>query len=161
MGRHTGIGNGIDYVEERVDLRRKQPGATISRIIRRAEWLGETDRELVLAFYEQGLSAARIGVMFNESPRQVRRRIRQLTARLSDPRAAYVAAHSSAWGRSRGAVARELFLRGRSMREVSQKLGISLHCVRKHRDAIEAMTIADRERRRESRAWQRAERSET
>ncbi|MEZ6164220.1 MAG: hypothetical protein R3B67_07265 [Phycisphaerales bacterium] len=161
MGRHTGIGSGIDYVEEQIDLRRKQPGATISRLIRRAQWLSGPDRELFLAYYEQGLCATRIGVMLGMDPRSVRRSIRQMTARLNDPRAAYVAAHCNAWGRSRGAIARELFLRGRSMREVSQKLGISLHCVRKHRDAIEAMSIADRERRRESRAWQRAEREET
>lgn len=160
MGRHTGIGDGIDYVEERIDLRRKRSSATVSRLIRRAEWLDAPDRELVLAFYEQGLCATRIGVMFAMDPRNVRRSIRQLTARLNDPRAAYVAAHCEGWGRSRGAVARELFLCGRSMREVSESLGISLHCVRKHRDAIEAMTIADRERRRESRAWQRAEREE-
>jgi hypothetical protein len=36
------------------------------------------------------------------------------------------------------------------MREVSDLLGLSLYSVRKHRDAIEAMTLADQP----DRAWQ-------
>ena len=68
MGRHTGIGSGIDYVEERIDLRRKQPGATISRLIRRADDLGVfvlldpmMPSRLATAFPE-GVTVQRVGL---------------------------------------------------------------------------------------------------
>jgi hypothetical protein len=43
------------------------------------------------------------------------------------------------------------------MREVSDRLGVSLHCVRKHRDAIEAMAAAEDLDSRTSRTWRNAE----
>ncbi len=158
MGTHTHMGMGIEYVDEAIDLRRKRNSELVNRIIRRADWLDAPDRELILAYFDRGLSAARISAINGSDPRNIRRRVRRLIARLNDPRVAYVVAHSGGWGRSRCSVARELFLRGRSMRETSQKLGISLHSVRKHRDAIEAMALAEQEKQRPSRRWQHAER---
>lgn len=154
-------GDTIGRMHETLDLRRRVEAHASSRLIRRAHWLDPDDRELILAVFDRGQSAASIANISESSPRLVRKRIKQLIARLNDPRVAYVVAHHRQWGRTRQAVGRGLFIRGQSMREVSDRLGVSLHCVRKHRDAIEAMTLADRPGARVSRTWRHAEQPES
>lgn len=158
MQQVVGTGEWLENGDESLDLRRKRQSTLSSRLVRRAHWLDPDDRELILAMFDRGLNAARIASMIGQNPRIVRKRIRQLVSRLNDPRVAYVVAHRPGWGRTRSRVARELFIRGRSMRETSDALGLSLHCVRKHRDAIEAMTLADQPGARVSRVWLNTER---
>lgn len=161
MQQVTGSENWLSDCDQRLDLRRKRETDLSSLVVRRAHWLEPDDCELILAMFDRGQHATSIASMVKQSPRLVRRRIRDLVARLSDPRVAYVVAHRHQWGQSRRRVARELFIRGRSMREASDALGLSLHSVRKHRDAIEAMALADRSGSSVSRTWRSAERSES
>lgn len=142
---------------EKLDLRRRFEAQTSGRLVRRAHWLDPDDRELILAMFDRGQSAASIASIHQSNPRMVRRRLRQLITRLNDPRVAYVVAHQGHWGRTRQRVARDLFIRGFTMRQVSERLGVSLHCVRKHRDAIEALAAADQIEERVSRTWRNAE----
>jgi DNA-directed RNA polymerase specialized sigma24 family protein len=156
----VGTGEWLENAEDTLDLRRKRDSGFSDRMVRRACWLEADDRELVLAMFERGHSAKAIGSMLGQPARVVRKRLRLLVARLSDPRVAYVVAHHNTWGRSRKLVARELFLNGHSMREVSQMLNLSLHTVRKHRNAIEAMTQASQTSQADSsvsRTWRRSE----
>lgn len=149
---------------EHLDLRRRVEALASGRLIRRAHWLDPHDRELILAMFDRGQNATSIAIASRSSPRLVRRRIKQLIARLNDPRVAYVVAHQGHWGRTRQSVARDLFVRGCTMRQVSERLGVSLHCVRKHRDAIEAMAAAaqdDARTSRTSRTWRNAEQPAT
>ena len=159
MQRTVEAGSWLEQLDESLDLRRKRDASLSSRLVRRAHWLEPEDRELILAVFDRGQTACSIGTISSQPPRVVRRRIKALAERLCDPRVAYVVAHRNAWGSSRRRVTHELFIRGRSMRQVSQLLSISLHCVRKHRDAIEAMVNAADEQRgqRVSRAWRSSE----
>lgn len=159
MQRTVEAGSWLEQLDESLDLRRKRDSSLSSRLVRRAHWLEPEDRELILAVFDRGQSARSIGTICNQPPRTVRRRIKSLAERLCDPRVAYVVAHRNAWGSSRKRIAHELFIRGRSMRQVSGLLGVSLHCVRKHRDAIEAMVhAADAQRSQQtSRAWRNSE----
>jgi len=161
MGTRMNAGDLVDRFDSELDLRRKRSGTLSDLLVRRAHWLDAEDRELVLAIFERGQSAAAIGTLTSTPARQIRRRIRQLVARLNDPRVAYVVAHKNSWGRTMQAVGRELFIRGRTMRQVSDTLGITLHSVRKHRDAIETMSATERQRHRPSRVWLNAERAES
>ena len=143
--------------EHGLDLRRKHNAGIARKIAQRAHWLDREDRELALAYFDRGMSAASIGALIGQNPRFVRKRLKHIVNRLADPRSAYVVANRNAWTASRRAVAEELFLHGHSKRDVSQRLGLSLHNVRKHRDAIEAMSQAQHNEGRASRTWQRSE----
>ncbi len=147
-----------EQFSERVDLRRRRETRMTDRLVRRAHWLKQEDRELILAMFDRGQSAVSIARMKHIPVRHVRKQIRHLVARLNDPRVAYVMAHNNSWNPTMQAIGQGLFIHGRTMRDLSKELGISLHCVRKNRDAIEAMTQA-RQRAHPSRAWQRAKRS--
>lgn len=160
MGEQMNTGEYTDRMDIEIDLRRRRSADLSARIVRRAQWLVPEDRELVLAVFERGQSAISLGTIRGQNPRHIRKRIRQLVARLDDPRLAYVVAHHNAWGRTMRNVARELFIRGRPMREVSDELGVSLHRVRQLRDAIEAMAQTHQPARI-SRTWLGTEREGT
>ena len=142
MGRTKSNTDWLDQVDERVDLRKKRENSLCDQLVRRAHWLEPTDCQLILAMFRDGHSAVDIAQLVGESPRNVRRRIRWLVNRLNDPRVAYVVAHHDGWSKSRKAIARALFIQGRSMRETTTDLGLSFYSVRKHREAIEAMCNA-------------------
>jgi len=129
----------LDRISPDMDLRKRRANSTTAGIVQRAQWLENDDRELVLAMFRDGQSANAIAHRLGRCPRQVRRQIKQLVNRLSDPRVAYVVAHLEKWTKTRRAIARSLFIRGRSMRETTDELGISFYSVRKHRQAIEGM----------------------
>ncbi len=158
VSRTHDAGVWIDGLDQTLDLRRKQSRSLSTRVIRRAHWLDPYDREIALAYFDRGMKGADIGALLNIDPRHVRKRIKQIVLLLEDPRCAYVVAHRNAWSSRRRMIAEDLFVKGRSMREVSESRGISLHAVRKHRDAIDAMASASLEQGRPSRSWQHAER---
>tara|TARA_R110002073_G_scaffold118918_1_gene258323 strand:+ start:170040 stop:170498 length:459 start_codon:yes stop_codon:yes gene_type:complete len=142
MGQSTIKTGWLDHMSEEMDLRKRREDSIVDRIVRRAHWLEPHDRELVFSMFRDGHSANTISKITGECPRQVRRRIKRLVSRLNDPRVAYVVAHADAWSKSRKAIARSLYIQGRSMRETTDTLGVSFYCVRKNREAIEAMALA-------------------
>ena len=149
----------IGNLDETLDLRRKTSRDRSARIIRRAHWLSPEDREIVLAYFERDMCASEIGQLLKVDPKYVRRQLKQIVHRLEDPRCAYVVANRNAWTPKRRAIAEDLFLRGRSMRDVSKTHKTSLHMIRKHRDAIDAMAHADQQQyQRPTRTWQTTER---
>lgn len=126
-------------IMEDLDLRKKRSGSLTDQLVDRAEWLEPKDRELIYAMFRDGKTAQEIAHLQGQCARHTRRHIKQLVARLCDPRVAYVVAHHEKWSKSRSAIARSLFIQGRSMRETTDTLGVSFYCVRKHREAIDAM----------------------
>lgn len=158
MGRTLDAGTWIEGVDDAIDLRKGSIRERSTRLVRRAGWLDDGDREIVIAYFERGMRASEIGTLLSTDPRLIRRRLKQIINRLEDPRCAFVVAHRGAWSARRRVIAEDLFIRGRSMREISKDRGLSLHLIRKHRDAIEAMTIAQSISDRPSRTWQHAER---
>ncbi|MFG0247108.1 MAG: hypothetical protein ACF8MF_13755 [Phycisphaerales bacterium JB052] len=158
MGEAMDAGAYTEQYGEKVDLRRRRETRMTDHLVRRAHWLEQEDRELILAVFDRGQSAVSIAKMKHLPVRHVRKQIRHLVDRLNDPRVAYVVAHHNSWNPTMQAIGHELFVQGRTMREVCKDLGLSLHCVRKNRDAIEAMALA-KYRPSPSRAWKRAKRS--
>ncbi len=132
----------LDQISADMDLRKKRSHTLTDSIVKRAHWLEPDDRELVLAMFRDGQSAQSIAKRFGGCPRHLRRHIKKLVQRLSDPRIAYVIAHHEQWSKSRRAIAHCLFIQGRSMREATDELGMSFYSVRKHREAIDAMCQA-------------------
>lgn len=133
----------LSGADEHIDLRKASPRhALADLLVRRSEWLPPAEQELILAMFRDGRSAKCIAHMLRQDPRHVRRRLKHLVARLRDPRLAYVVANQQHWGRTRRRIARLLFIEGKSMREATRALGVSMHCVRTNRDAIEAMCQA-------------------
>lgn len=160
MGQQLSLAETMARMGDQLDLRRKREGDFSDTMVRRAHWLEPDDRELVLAMFQRDQSASEIALLSNEDPRNIRRRLKHLIARLNDPTVAYVVAHHKQWPRTRRAIARELYIRGRTMRQASERFRMSLHSVRKHRDAIETMCQAQGNDKRPSRTWRTAERGQ-
>jgi lambda repressor-like predicted transcriptional regulator len=134
-----------------LDLRRPRDSEAADRIIQRAEWLGPSDRALVLAVFREGISVTALARAHDACPRTLRRRLAAAVARLNDDRTAFVIAHTTAMpgmpGVSgqpaitgvRARIARALYLHGSTMRALADDLQLSLHTVRAHRQAVDAL----------------------
>lgn len=159
MGRTYGTGSGMEQSEHALDFRRRREGELSTMVVRRAHWLRGRDREIAISFFQRGMHATEIASMMRMNARHVRKRIKQIVLRLRDPRCAYVVAHASGWSPRRRQIGEDLYIHGHSMRRISEQRGLSLHAVRKHRDAIDAMAMAAQQGyARPSRAWMGSER---
>jgi DNA-directed RNA polymerase specialized sigma24 family protein len=128
--------------ERSIDLRRAQSRALAEQIVRRADFLPPHDRQLLLAVYSQGNTAVDLARLMRQDPRALRRRIRRLVRRVLSSRFCYVASHKDEWTTSRRRVAIACVLQGCSLRLASKELGLSLHAVRRHFDAVLALCEA-------------------
>lgn len=136
------------------DLRRRSRRAYAETLVQRAAWLPATDRELVEAVFDEGLSVAAYVRRMRErgadihpgrsalTARAARRRLRGLIARVLSPRFVFVVERRTAWAASRRRVAMACVVRGLSLREAAAALGMSLHAVRRHMDAVDALCLA-------------------
>ncbi|MEZ6242702.1 MAG: hypothetical protein R3B57_06625 [Phycisphaerales bacterium] len=105
----------------------------------RSDLLSPADRALVHAHYRDGRSVVEIARLGGGSPRSLRRRLKRVVERELDPLFAFVARRRGSWSGTRRRVATSLVLEGRSMRETGERLGLSLHTVRRHHDAVRAL----------------------
>lgn len=119
------------------DLRRRRRVELADHLLERAAWLPERDQQLVESVYRRGQTAVELARLTGEPPRTVRRRIKRLVDRLLDQRTAFVATRRAHWPRTRRTIAERVVLHGGSMRSAARELGISLHAVRRHMDAIQ------------------------
>ena len=146
-------------------------------LVERAGWLPTADRALVEAVYGEGLTVIafvrrcldrgiapvdRTALSITEGgdasgsleawTRVARRRLRRLVARLESDRFMLVVGRRNAWATTRRRVAVTCVLQGRSLRQASRDLGLSLHTVRRHMEAVEAACEAYAEAGREARS---------
>lgn len=133
-------------------------------ILARAAWLPAPDHALLTSYYDAGLTIQRIAHMLDLPPRTTARRVRILAERISSPRflAVAQAAHPDPelralfgppdpdlWPPTRRRVADAIHIRGLNMRSCARELRLSLHTVRRHNDAINAIlnaALAQKER---------------
>lgn len=101
-------------------------------ILRRAEELPFDDATLLEAYYRHGQSCREIAAISGSTPQRIWRRLRRLRLRLSSRTFVVAASPNSRLRGVQRSVARELFINGRSMRHVSQSMGLTLHEVRRH-----------------------------
>lgn len=123
---------------DQVGLRDPRRGHN-QEVVQRAEWLEESDAALVRATYRDGHAAAAVARIMQQDERGLQRRLRKLIARLVSAEFSVVIQHWGNWNSTRRAVARACVLHGRSIRVAAEQLNLSLHTVRRHREAILAM----------------------
>ncbi|MEQ8770301.1 MAG: hypothetical protein RIB60_07310 [Phycisphaerales bacterium] len=142
MSGHQGVGAGPQRSwdpDEGADLRRRRQGAWVDRVLDRAEWLPASERTLVESVFRDGRTAVEIAHLTREDPRAVRRRVRRAVDRAMSDRLAFVMRARAGWSPTRRRVADLTIVEGVSMRIASQRLGLSYHTVRRHKEAIEAL----------------------
>ncbi|GJM19230.1 MAG: hypothetical protein DHS20C14_14430 [Phycisphaeraceae bacterium] len=125
--------------DEGADLRRRRAGAWVDRVLDRSAWLPPSERTLVESVFRDGRTAVEIARLSNADARRVRRRIRRAVDRAMSPRLAFVMTSRAAWSPTRRRIADLLVIEGLSMRGASDRLGVSYHTVRRHKDAIDAL----------------------
>lgn len=113
-----------------IDLRRREFRDLKETISRRAEFALPEDRALVFAAYREGLSAPEIARLRKQSVYAVRRRLRQVAANLLSPQFAFVMRERKNWPARRRRIATACILQGRSFRETSRHLKVTMHAVR-------------------------------
>ena len=122
------------------DLRRIRDEAIHDVIRARARVLPMEDRAALEAVLLHGHHVNHIAAVAHKPARQMRVHIRRLLLRVLSPEFACVQAHSSAWGAARRSVGVSIFVRGVSMRQTAQNLKLPLHTVRRHAEAVRALT---------------------
>lgn len=120
----------------RVDGEGRRRRESTERLVERAAHLPPPDRLLMEAVYRDGRSAREIAALLGARARSVSERVRRLAERLHSPEYGFVAARSGAWAPLRRRIAVGLVLHGRSERSVARELGVSLHTVRRHHEAV-------------------------
>ncbi len=124
------------------DLRRRRERDLIETLVDRAVHLPAADRALVEAVYREGRPVVELAPLVGEPARVLRRRVRRLVTRLLSKPFLLVAAASPRWPRVRANVARLCVIEGLSMREAARASGLTLHTVRQHMRAVEAICEA-------------------
>ncbi len=131
-------------VETAADLRRQRKREMIESIVARAEHLPAGDRELLYLLFRDGKKVTDVAALLGADVRRVRRRVKRLIRLVHSPAFAYVALAAEEWPETRRRVAREVFLFGHTLRDAARTLGVSLHLVRKHAEAVRAIVEAAR-----------------
>jgi len=120
-------------------------------LVERAAWLPAEDRALIEGVYGEGLSVAAyvrrcrdrgVGpetISCPSAARAARRRVRRLIERIMSDRFGFVTARRNTWPTTRRRVALACIVHGLSLREASKTLGLSLHTVRRHMEAVDAL----------------------
>ena len=133
---HTGA---IEDADAGVDLRRRRRRSDIDALLAMAAHLPPEDAALVRAVFGQGMRASELAAVRHESARAVRRRVRSVAKRALSPRFRVVVRDRGAWGPTRRRVADACVLQGMSMRAAAASQRLTLHSVRRHLDAINAL----------------------
>jgi DNA-directed RNA polymerase specialized sigma24 family protein len=119
------------------DLRRRVTEEVVDRLLERATCLPLTDRALLRAVYRDRQSTVELARLLGSAPRQVRRRLRRLVARVLSPEFIFVLRHRESWPRLRAEVATACILEGKSLRQAARDLDRSLTSVRSaHREVL-------------------------
>lgn len=126
------------------DLRLRRRRADAELVLMRAEHLPPADAEFIRAIFSQGLTATRVAALQGADPRLVRRRARAILRRMNEPIFMYVARERGGWSTVRRRIAESGVLAGRGLRAIAAETGLSIHLVRRHMEAIRAMSESSR-----------------
>jgi DNA-binding Lrp family transcriptional regulator len=111
-------------------------------ILRRAEFLPERDRTLLMAALSEGRTARELAALLGTTPRSVRRRLRRLSGHVLSDRFVFVMRHRDSWPASRRRIATACVLQRTSIRQAAVDLRTSHYNVRKQLDAVAALLEA-------------------
>jgi DNA-directed RNA polymerase specialized sigma24 family protein len=125
-------------VTERPEPRRERR-REVEVILNRADLLDRRERALVRAALEKGHSAAELAAIIGSDERSVRRHLARTVRRMTSPLFLFVMTRRHDWPAPRREVATAVYLHGLAMRSAARVLGMPIHQVRKHVDAIRAL----------------------
>jgi len=108
-------------------------------IAARAEHILPEDRDLIRAVFADGMPVSTLARLTGVDPRGLRRRVRALARRVLSDRFVFVLRSRSGWPATRRRVATACVLQGRSLRATARHLRLTLHAVRRHMDAVNAL----------------------
>lgn len=129
----------------RGDLRRRLPPAMAERVVLRLDYLPEDERAILRSMFVDNRAVKELVPISGASERVLRRRVKRAIARVLGARFSFVLERRSSWTTTRRRVATLHYIDGRSVRETAEQTGLSLHAVRRHRDAIEALFGAEQD----------------
>lgn len=138
----------LEAKEPSLDLRRGIRRDVARTLVERAALLPEPDRYLVEGVFRDGRPISDLAAMWREIPghervpRSLRRRLHRLVERLLSPRFEVVARIHHTWTPTRKRIATACVLHGLSTRQAAERLGVSLHTVRRQLDAVHAICDA-------------------
>ena len=122
-----------------LDLRRRRDREISELLIHNSRWIRPSERAIVLAYHKHGLSAADIAHARGEDPRTTRRRLRIISKRLLSGQFAFVLSKRDSWPAQRRRVANACILQGRTTRDASRYLRVSVYTVRRHLTTINSL----------------------
>lgn len=128
-----------------MDLRRGVRRDLAERMVEAAPYLAGPDRYLVEGVFRDGRSIAELAAAWGQSPppryapRALRRRLHRVVERVHSPKFQMVVEWRGSWEPVRRRVATACVLHGLTFREAAESLGMSVHAVRRHFDAIEGV----------------------
>jgi DNA-binding Lrp family transcriptional regulator len=111
-------------------------------ILRRAEFLPEKDRTLLMAALSEGRTAQELAVMLGTTPRSIRRRLRRLSRHVLSDRFVFVMRHRDSWPATRRRIATACVLQRRTIRQTALDFRTSHYNVRKQLDAVAVLLDA-------------------
>ncbi len=118
------------------DRRRRMEGGITATILERSAALPTHERLLIVAAYRDGMSAVQLALTLKTSASIIRRSLKRLVHRLLSPRYTFVLTQRDLWPSTCRKVATACFIEGRSQREAAERLGLTLHTVRRYHDSI-------------------------
>lgn len=126
------------------DLRRRHGRAEVEAVLALAEHLSVEERSLLRAVYQSGLAVGEVARLRGCGARALRREVRALVRRVTDPRFVFVLTRRETWGPGRRKVASACVVQGLTLREAARVAGLTLHAVRRHMGAVDALFESER-----------------
>lgn len=128
-----------------VDLRKRVGREEALSLVERAALLPARDRYLIEGVFRDGRSIADLAAVYDgdavpdRTSKALRRRLHRLVERLRSPAFLLVVHQRDRWSRPMARVGTACVIQGKTLREAAGSLGMSVHAVRRHHDAILAM----------------------
>ena len=113
--------------------------ASAERLLDYADHLDGSDRALLRAVFDRGLTSTDLARVIGQEPRAVRRRVQRLVERIGSASFQFVMRNCDGWPSSRRQVGESIILRGSTQRRAAVQLGLSLHQVRQEIERIRAL----------------------
>lgn len=126
------------------DLRRNRRVA-MERLLGRVEYLPGAERALIEAVFRNDTPVVRVAALSGRTGqvRQLRRQVRAIVTRALSDRfgsmARQIRVGTHRWPPLRRRIGELLYLEGKTLRTAASELGITVHVVRAHRAALEAI----------------------
>jgi len=118
--------------------------ANSERILALAAYLPDRDRALIEAVYREGLLPSAVAALRRCTPLSIRRRVARLIARTQRPEFILAATHAHLWTPLRARVVKLCILEGIALRIAADRLGTSIHTVRRELESVHALAEAMR-----------------